>query len=577
MKAHPRKCTILLLLALAVRSHAGAVYDGKARIEVRGKGNTLASVAADLARPDVFSYDAKARAANCRASLLVADDGELTVGVKGDPDAGEQLNIVCDPQGARRSYSVEVKGRFDAYHSKIAGVNSQIKPRRSYRLAKALYYQYYGGGDLIDVEIRSAEIGLQIWPGHGHRRTVRNVTVNDCVLGLNWSVSPDNMTTIDGLDLSGSYIPAEIKTPKVRRGPIVVRNAKFSKREIRIQSITDGGSDVMFVNSPIDPNQVWLRGESGRNRLIQARTQYVEMTNMDEQPLNAEIKLRLTSTGPDGAAIAPTAIVQADGAGASWLDMPQRVIVAAKRYGKGYTAIEVTNRLEAAVDRGEYGLVTSDWTCTEPAGWRFARLLDGTWGTGSVPYRPRAAGVDQIVNLCDNGGLEIETIAGFPDCWWAWKFYEMKPGGWGVIRRGKPLVQFGLDHEVFVEGKKSLSLPSGLAVYHLPLTGGGVLKKGKRYVVSFSARSDRPDSEFFVAQWGRPKSDVHFKAGLEWRRFHVVMPEMDATRILWFGNRSVLSFDSPGNGNRLWLDAVQVEEGADLHPFVPDNFQPVEF
>ena len=63
-------------------------------IAVMGEGNTLQSIATDLANPAVFSYDAKTRTAVCDANLTINYKASLTIGRQDDPSFKEVLRMV---------------------------------------------------------------------------------------------------------------------------------------------------------------------------------------------------------------------------------------------------------------------------------------------------------------------------------------------------------------------------------------------------------------------------------------------------------------------------------------------------
>jgi len=80
---YARGVGLALLLHCAGEVQAGARYDGVREIVLSGTGNTLASIAADIGKPQVFAYDAQTRTADCRAGLaFLGTGGELTIGRK---------------------------------------------------------------------------------------------------------------------------------------------------------------------------------------------------------------------------------------------------------------------------------------------------------------------------------------------------------------------------------------------------------------------------------------------------------------------------------------------------------------
>ena len=77
-------CAVCAGAHVANKALAEAVHDGKGRIEISAKGNTLASIAADVGKDAVFSYDAATRTAVSSCGLFVRKDAEVTMGKKGD-------------------------------------------------------------------------------------------------------------------------------------------------------------------------------------------------------------------------------------------------------------------------------------------------------------------------------------------------------------------------------------------------------------------------------------------------------------------------------------------------------------
>ena len=570
---------LAVFLACAGPALAGSArYDGAGQILLSGKGNTLASIAKDIGKPDVFSYDAQTRTAECRAGItFLGTDGEFSIGKRDDPDAGETLRIVCEADGGNRSRSITVQhATLNIYHSKVVGVTSKIK-RGKYRFGEVQYY-YAGGGEVVDSEIHSAGMGLQVMTRAPVTLVIKDVKCVNCGCGLLWSADTTDCVWVDGLDVSdGTEYGVLLRLPTSRPGPIVLRNSVFGNSVVALSTITGkyGGSTVLFVNTVVKPNRVWFQDGFGINKIVNAWEQHIWMTDFDQHAL-PDGKLLLKSTAPDGSEVIPGRTFRMNAAGEAWLPLPVSVITGADKKPKEE---QVRNCLEAASGTTVFKTVIEDWQESGKLGWRLERQNDASWTRVSIPYKiPEDLLTDVPENLCANGGFEVETSPGYPDTWSFWRFFEMEPGGWGIMKRGGKRVRFGLDKEVFYEGEKSLAFPPGMAIYHNPPAGIGTkqLFKGKTYTVSFYAKSDKPDTKICLWRWGVGNSQAYFTVGGEWQRYHVTLRDLDQTGMLCFINAPVSLFDIPDedlvNQGRLWLDAVQVEEGEELHPFMPSGY-----
>jgi len=573
-----RAIALCTFCACGPKALADARYDGVGQIIVRGTGNTLASIAEDIGKPEVFAYDTQTRTADCNAGIsFLGTGGELTIGKKDDPQAGETLRIICAPDGENRSRSISVQdATLNVYHSKVVGVDSKIK-RGEYRFG-GVAYNYRGGGEVIGSEIHSALMGLQVSTRAPVELVVKETKLVDCGSGLFWSADTADCVGVDGLDVSsGTKYGVILRLPTSRPGPLVLRNTDLGNSVVAVDTIGRkyGGSTVLFVNTVVNPKRAWFQEGFGINRIVSAWEQYIWVTDFDQHAL-PDGKLLLKSMGPDGKAVLSGKVIRMNAAGEAWLALPVSVISGAdKKPREG----PVTNHLEAASGATVFKSVCEGWTETGKLGWRLERQNDASWKRLSIPYKPPEALQTKVPeNLCANGSFEAETSPGYADAWSYWRFFEMKPGGWGIMKPGGKMVRFGLDKGVFYEGEKSLIMPPGMPIYHHPPAGIGTkqLFKGRTYTISFYAKSDRPDTRICIWRWGVPRSQVYFTVDTEWKRYHTTLRDLRRSGMLSIINAPTMSFNQPDkvldNQGCLWLDAVQIEEGEELHPFMRSDY-----
>lgn len=134
------------------------------QIYIRGKRNTLKSVAQDIGNEKLFSYDEKTRTAVCSKKIYIAYGSKLTVGDKSDPDFHEVLKYSGDKIGSILTFGV-----FEAYNSKIVGFEGLarkeaarieiancelVRCRNSFRVSRG------GTSSIRNCRIHNAQMGI---------------------------------------------------------------------------------------------------------------------------------------------------------------------------------------------------------------------------------------------------------------------------------------------------------------------------------------------------------------------------------------------------------------------------------
>ena len=430
-----------------------AVYSGGDRIEVGGIGNTLSSVAADIGKPQVFSYDAATKTAVSTCSLSVLKDGELTLGSRQDDKAGETLKIACAPELGRNSRRVWVKGALNLYHSHILGEGSPMGAKGRYRLEYGVAYDFHAqGGEIVNSVIASAATGLRIY--EGARVSIDNLRLADCETGLSSSAGG----TVIGLDTAGTVTGVVLSKPNV----FDLKRCVFGNSEIRLLSHGKPAT-VNCTDCALDRNRIWINDASGESRLWIQWTQFAQLVTEQDYALPA-VYLRLS--GQVRTESLPLKLVKTNAGGEAWLEVPECVVVQAMRYGKGYTSLDVAHALAANLQgTGPQGYTSMkrDWTPRANGGARWTQRGE-EFIEEAIAYREGLVRAGQeVVNLCPNSSFELATIKGFPDYWYSRHFYEMKRHGWGVLHRAETnLVFYGIDATDPFHGKNALQVPPGM-------------------------------------------------------------------------------------------------------------------
>ena len=539
-------------------ARAEAIYNGTDTIVVSGSGNTLSSIAADIRDPDAFTYDGTARTASCRCRLVVNDKAELTLGKKGDKQAAETLNMVCAPEMERDSLAISVEGALNLYHSRVQGQGSRIGKTVYYRMGRGIGYSSKANGELIDAAVSGAYTGVAIAAGDNRQITIDGLEISDCRIGVSYHASRGRSTVaIVRLRVEDTKCGVYLRTPNARPEPAILRECDLGKSTLIVFNKSNGGCAVHLVDSDFDRRRITIQNNPGKNRVLVRWTQLVQVVDDVELTPCSGAKLRLTSRAEDGDL--PPATIETDSEGRAWIEVPEVVVV---QTGEDRAAMDFRNTLE--IDTGDgYRVLKESLVCGKRGAAKFARLADGKYTEHAMEYEEGRSQASAVLNHCANSSFEIESIRGFPDFWWPHNWHEVKDG-WGITEKGGKPKFYGIDREQAIHGKNSLQIPPhfGLSNYGYQMA---TMAKGKTYTVSFHARSDVATNELRVAAY---TSRTHFTVGKEWTRYSLVWTNLTREAYLMFGNQ--------GEG-RLWVDAVQIEEGVELHPYVPDGYKAVRY
>lgn len=547
---------------------AGAVFDGKGRIEVTGEDNTLSSIARDVGDPHVFAYDRETRTATSAAGIAVREDAVLVMGVKNDPRAGETLRILCTPELAWGSRAVSVQGVFRMYHSALVGAGPNEETLRY-----GVYYDHRASGEITDSRIETAHTAVRMQTAS--EVAIHGLEIVKCTKGLQVQAAAGGL--IRGVSLEDTRIAAMVQRS------VIFRDCDVGEARIQIQGSRTGPVvTATFVNCRMAPERVTARGDVDRCRCLVKWQQLVQVADEQDYPVAGAYARVVSRVGDMDL---PAQMVRTDAAGAAWLDVPECLLTWTGA-GAEPDVDAVLNRLdlntEGAAEQAFRPLKTA-WTCEANGGWQFFLLGDGTIKEQPVGFRPgRSGAVTGIVNLCPNSSFEVETIDGFADYWWFQRYFQVREGGLGVVLEsrddpGNELVFFGVDTNHVVHGQRSLQIPPGMStpVQGIRVDFGDCDDEELAYTVSFYAASDREDNEMYVQASAAFRS--MFKVGREMRRYTVVwrvadLDERKRERIRKARHPGYFSFANLGEG-KLWLDAVQLEQGSRVHPYVPDDYK----
>jgi len=558
---------IIATLALGPQALlAKAVYDGIGRIEITGKGNTLAGVAADIGDTNVFAYAPATRTATCRAlSVSVATGGELTVGVKDQKDKGEALIFECEmTRGLTEKTRLRDKGKYGfsagqggslrIYHSRIEAVNGLIRPGTARHLG--VNYNSLSSGEVIDATICGTR-GLTI--NRGSRVNVDGLISRNCVYGIYWHGKASS--SIRGVKAEDCSIGAYVR-PDAREGSaprFVDCRLNGSRAAIYYCRIGKNTNPLLthFVDCrlPAAPNKriSFVGNNSGDLGIVVSHTAKVSLMDENKAPMTG-VQLSL-STRAEGIPAFDPQVVLTHETGSAWLTVPEYVDYHFKAdepaAGKH---ILCASRLTTSDGQ----VLKENWRARRKHAVVLAQTASGFTETEAQYTEGKSV---TIHNLVANSSFETTSYPGIPDCWWPRSWFEVKKNGMGRTKTGGPLSSLGLDAKNPYHGKQCFRIGYGTGpIYKKPF----YLPGGKTYTFSAYMRSDVPGTKGVITYRLTGMKPWSFELTSKWERY-------DFTA---FVKKAFVLLLSSGGPGAVYIDAIQIEEGAELHPYVTDNYKP---
>jgi len=167
-----------------------------------------------------------------------------------------------------------------------------------------------------------------------------------------------------------------------------------------------------------------------------------------------------------------------------------------------------------------------------------------------------------VTNLILNSSFDITSYPGHPDCWWPRNWVQLRDDGMGKTHPDEPLSFFGLDSENPYHGKYCLKFgPNmGRGVWRKPFWING----GKTYTFSAYMRTDVPGTKGSITASRCGVKPGVFELTTKWQRYHFTATP---------NRQFLLVLNNQGPGH-VYIDAIQMEEGSELHPYVQDNYKP---
>jgi len=554
--------TVLALCAQVL--WAKAVYDGTARIEISGKGNTLSSVAKDIGDPGVFSYDGGTRTAACRAvHVTVVNGGELTIGVKGQKDKGETLILECKvapgltkdkitQDKEKYGFSVREGGSLNIYHSKVNANNGLINASTARH--SGIAYGSLSSGQIVDAELRKMKC---LQARHNQLLEVDGLLIEDCVMGVYLHSANALIKRLETKNVTRAAFVRGREDRKVR-----FVSCSLSRRygEAILCSRTDRGKkpvviDFVDCSLPDDPaKRVSIRGDRGNIGIRVLHAVKLRLLDANNAPLSGT-RVELVSNS-DGAPEVVSAVTVTDDDGNTWFTVPEYVDyvgdIAASPTPKH---IRYANRL--AISDGS--VLKQSWAPGEKSALVFTRTTDGFSESKAAFTAGKAVSIRNLVN---NSSFEITSYPGVPDCWWPRTWKQFTEDGRGRCKPGDPLTFLGIDRKNPYHGKQCLRIGPNIArgIWRLPAMSSG----GKTFTASAYMRSDTPGTKAKIGFGRGGVEEPIFELTSEWKRYHFTA---------FVPRAYILCLLSLGPGDAC-IDAIQLEEGDTLHPYVGDNYRP---
>jgi len=554
----------MTLVVVPPSLQARAVYDGSSRNEISGTGNTLASVAEDVAGPEVFAYDPATRTAVCRAlNLSVANGGELTIGVKGEKDRGETLMFECTaaPGGAeeqdeeRYAFHVKRGGSLSVYHSRIEAQNGLID--RSRARHGGIEYHGLNTGEIVDSVFRNMR-GLRSL--YNNRIEVNGLLLDKCVIGLYLHAVSANFVGVVTREAKRA-VYVKLRT----RDKITFRSCHFTDGGgVRCTRLGSGTAPAVMdlVDCELPKDQEKRLSVVGTARSIGIRvfhTAKLSLLDRNGTPLSGQ-RIKLVSTPEtEGVPEPDAAVVVTDHSGATWLPVPEYADYVSN-IGKSETPQHVRYTSRLTTDSGQ--VLKDKWTPLERVGLVFKRSANGFRESEGTYSEGEALSVNNVIL---NSSFEITTCPGIPDCWSPRRWLQLTEDFMGRTSPNAPLTFLGIDRTDPYHGKQCLKIgPNAGPIMKKPIWHEG----GRTYTFSAYMRSDVPGTEAVVSfQHGSGQPPWSFELTREWKRYHFTVA---------MKKNFVVHLINQGPGEAC-IDAVQMEESDELHPYVVDNYKPVVY
>ena len=188
-------------------------------IYLRGRRNTLKSIAIDIADESMFSYDETTHTAKCSKSIYIAFKSRLTVGDKTDPNFHEVLKY----SGSRSHGSIMVRGTFEAHYSKIVAFEGHAR-REAARI------------EIANCELDRCRNSFSLT--HGGKSFIRNCRIHNAQVGIN--------------TVSGPVVGCEIyNNENLVWGSVTFVDCKHYKNNFNAAPI-QAASNIVFINTEDD-------------------------------------------------------------------------------------------------------------------------------------------------------------------------------------------------------------------------------------------------------------------------------------------------------------------------------------
>ncbi len=309
---------------------------------VMGAGNTLASLARLVGDPARFSYDPGTRTAVSHMTLII--EGELQLGVPGDPASGEYLEMATEVCGDLR-IEVPSSGLLRLDYSTIRTVSQVLSTTSCSRG----YAMFVDGSLMMDhSRITYLSGSTSQCLRQSARATIRNSAFAYC-----------DGSALSCLNVDGSRITIE-KSELTCGGnwalivqgsggsPLVVRDTVLDA-QLGDVLLTGESAEVQLIDCVFDPAKVVFNRETGRLTVRWARRFKVVDAAGGQAVAGAVVQARPINGGNDAEIVEATT----DGAGIASLVLTDRVILPGPRGQNAGPPVHYEVKAVGAVGKGE--------------------------------------------------------------------------------------------------------------------------------------------------------------------------------------------------------------------------------